>query len=386
MKLDLLSTGGVPWISAFVQSPRSLECFAREVTPLEVTRSLLDRTDAADGVLGSYVAVCADRATEQARDADRMFDAGAAPAPLCGVPIAVEHIINTNGIATSCGTASLRNWEPDHDAAVVDIFGKPVPCLWASSLPSSLRHPATPKNASAKQSMGTRLLVGRILEWVGRGHRRRPVLWRHRNGLRWLHRIPSAMCGLAGLKPSHSRVSRFGVYPLCETLDTIGPMVRSAEDAALMFAAIARPDDLDSMSAETAGPVSSFRSAKGLRIGIASDRMELLDQSAKHAIQTAISALTDAGAIAVEIALAGCEAIGRHFLRLTAVEAAQAHLEISADAHSLRGLSVYFNSWALLSSSTCRKSCSAVPHAFATSHQVQAGPCSSKNPDKSVRQ
>jgi Asp-tRNA(Asn)/Glu-tRNA(Gln) amidotransferase A subunit family amidase len=79
-------------------------------------------------------------------------------------------------------------------------------------------------------------------------------------------------------------------------------MARSAEDAALMFAVIARPDARNSTSAETAGPISSFRSAKGLRIGIAGDRMELLDQSTKHAIQTAISALTDAGAIAVEAA------------------------------------------------------------------------------------
>jgi amidase len=156
------------------------------------------------------------------------------------------------------------------------------------------------------------------------------------------------MCGLAGLKPSYSRVSRFGVYPLCEMLDTIGPMARSAENAALMFAAIARLADRDSTSAQTAGPASSFRSAKGLRIGTASDRMELLDQSTKHAIQTAISALTDAGTIAVEISLSDCEAIGRHCLRLTTVEAAQAHQEIFPDAHipklGPRGLSVYFNS------------------------------------------
>jgi amidase len=81
-----------------------------------------------------------------------MFDAGTAPGPLCGVPIAGKDIINTNGIATSCGTASLRNWKPDHDAAVVEylrqagaeLMGKLTTLEFAISSRPEMRQPNNP--------------------------------------------------------------------------------------------------------------------------------------------------------------------------------------------------------------------------------------------------
>ena len=130
---------------------------------------------------------------EQAHDADRMFDVGTAPRPLCGVPVAVKDIINTNGIATSCGTASLWNGKPDYDAAVVEYLRQAVAVLMGNLATFAFAISSHPEMPQSNNPWGRGDWFGRILEWVGRGHRCGPVLWRHRNGLRWLHRIPSAI-------------------------------------------------------------------------------------------------------------------------------------------------------------------------------------------------
>lgn len=276
------------------------------VSPLELTRSMLARIDRLDGRLKSYATVTADLALEQAARAHAEIAGGRYRGPLHGVPLAVKDLCFTRGVRTMGGCAILAQHVPDFDATVVVrlreagavLLGK----LNLTEGAMAGYHPAfaIPENPwrashwSGVSSSGSGAATAAALAYATLGSDTGGSI-----------RHPSAACGVVGLKPTWGRVSRYGVLPLAESLDHVGPMARCSLDAAMVLQAIAGRDDSDPTSLPD--PVADLlcradRGVKGLRIGWdeAFTRTDLAEDFA-DAVARAVHVMQDLGATIVPV-------------------------------------------------------------------------------------
>jgi amidase len=244
----------------------------KEVSPVELTQAMLERIAALDGKLYSYLTVTADLALRQARAAEQEIAKGTYRGPLHGVPIAVKDLCYTTGIRTTCASKILADWVPDYNATVVEklnaagavLLGKLGMTEFAlSGYHPSIHPPVNPWAADrwpGASSSGSGAATAASLCFGSLGSDTGGSI-----------RFPSASCGIVGVKPTYGRVSRYGVFPLGETLDHIGPMTRSVLDAAVMLRAIAGFDPKDPTTRRVT--VRDYldtiaNGVKGLRIGV----------------------------------------------------------------------------------------------------------------------
>jgi amidase len=244
---------------------------AGKVSASEATRATLDRIRANSG-LNAYITVMGDSALPAAAQADNELRAGRSRGPLHGVPVAVKDLCWTKGVPTTCASRVLRGWRPDASATVVErleaagaiIVGK----LNLTEFAVAWYHPELP---APLNPWGRALWPGASSSGSGVATAAGLCFGSLGSDTGGSIRFPSAACGIVGLKPTWGRVSRYGVFPLGESLDHIGPMTRTVTDAALMLAAIAGHDPKDETS--LAAPVEDYAAAleqgvNGLRIGI----------------------------------------------------------------------------------------------------------------------
>lgn len=244
---------------------------ARELSPVEVTRALLERIDKLDGHLKSYATVTAELALAQAAQAEREIGNGTYRGPLHGVPVAVKDLCFTKGIRTMGGCAVLADHVPDHDATVVArlreagavLLGKLN--LTEGAMAGYNPQFAIPENPwlashwSGVSSSGSAAATAAGLAYATLGTDTGGSI-----------RHPSAACGVVGLKPTWGRVSRHGVLALAESLDHIGPMTRCSLDAGIVLQAIAGRDAQDPTSLPDPVADMTARAAdgiQGLRVG-----------------------------------------------------------------------------------------------------------------------
>jgi len=302
---------------------------ARQLTSVDVTGAILDRIAKLDPRLKAYATLTGERALADARARDLETAAGRSRGRLHGVPVAVKDLCNTEGVPTAAGMAIHRNNVPAKDATVVArlkaagavILGK----LQMTEGAFGVHHPsiAAPLNPwneaywTGASSSGSGAATAAGLCYASLGSDTGGSI-----------RFPSTMNGLTGLKPSWGRVSRAGVFALADSLDHVGPMARSALDAALMLGAIAGadPDDPTASPLEVPDYAQSIASGvRGKRIGLATNMCDL-DQDSQRALDGAAKGLRDAGASIVDVALpANFEQGARDWLPLCAVETALAH-------------------------------------------------------------
>jgi amidase len=281
---------------------------SREVSPVELTRALLERIGSVDAALKSYATVTADRAMAAADEAEKEIAAGRYRGVLHGVPIAVKDLCYTRGIATKGGLAVRRDFVPGYDATVVAkleaagavLLGKLNLTEGAmAGYHPEFDIPVNPWRAdywSGASSSGSGVATAAGLCYASLGSDTGGSI-----------RFPSMANGIVGLKPTYGRVSRYGVLPLAESLDHIGPMTRSVADAAVVFECIAGHDVRDSTTLDDPVPalVAGLDAGiEGMRIGI--DR----EYSA---------AGTDPGLIdAIDVALGVLESLGAQIVELRA--------------------------------------------------------------------
>ncbi len=221
---------------------------ARELSPLEVTRALIERTKRLEPALGAYITFTPETALEDARRAEREILAGGYRGPLHGVPVAMKDHIHSAGVRTTFGSRVFADCVPDADATVVArlrqagavLFGKtnlPELC-WAESFKD---HPyAIPRNPwnldhhPGISSPGSAIVVAAGMTYGALGTDTGGSI-----------RTPAMFCGITGLKPTYGRISIQGMLPLARGLDHIGPMARSALDCAILLDALAGHDPLD---------------------------------------------------------------------------------------------------------------------------------------------
>lgn len=243
-----------------------------EVTSVQLTTSLLERIDTVDARLGSYVEVLRDRALAEAAEADAARARGVDGGPLLGVPVAVKDMFCIEGEPMAAGMAIRRDFRAPSDATVIERLRQAGAVLLGTlKLPEAVyaEHrdpfpaPLNPWDAdiwSGASSSGSGVAVAAGLCFGSIGSEAGGSL-----------RLPAAANGVTTLKPTWGRVSRHGAFELAATLDHVGPMARSAADAAALLAAIAGPDPRDPTA--VAEPVPDLRSivdrgVEGLRIGV----------------------------------------------------------------------------------------------------------------------
>jgi aspartyl-tRNA(Asn)/glutamyl-tRNA(Gln) amidotransferase subunit A len=278
-------------------------------TSVEVTRHFLGRIDRANQSLNAFITVTPERAMDAARRADTAIARGEG-GPLTGVPLAHKDIFCTDGVLTSCGSRMLSNFVAPYDATVVErlaaagmvALGKTNMDEFAMGSSNETSHYGPVRNpwdgtrVPGGSSGGSAAAVAARLAPVATGTDTGGSI-----------RQPAALTGLTGFKPTYGRVSRYGMIAFASSLDQAGVLAQSAEDAALVLAAMAGHDARDSTSVDA--PVPDYaaglgRTMRGLRIGIIREFFgEGLEEGTGRAVKVALDAYQSIGAKLIEVSL-----------------------------------------------------------------------------------
>ena len=302
-----------------------------ELSAVQVTESVLARIATLEPQLHSYARVLADQALATATRLDRERSAGKPLGPLHGIPIAVKDLLDTRGVVTASGTTVMSDRVPDEDATVVTrlkqagavIIGKTQLTEGAFAVHHpAIEPPRNPWNVAhwtGVSSSGSGVAVAAGLAYGALGTDTGGSI-----------RFPAASCGLVGIKPTYGRVSRHGAFPLGESLDHIGPMTRTVEDAARLLHVIAGADPADSTTLPD--PVPDYPAmladrVAGLVIGIDWRYVsEGVDAPVVATVREALEVFVALGARVVEIRMP--ETLGelvRGWNLTCGVECARAH-------------------------------------------------------------
>jgi amidase len=305
---------------------------AGDISPVELTRMMLDRIHTLDPRLHSYATVMADEALAAAHAAEREIQSGNYRGPLHGVPIAVKDLLYTKGVPTRGGLKVLADFVPEFDATVVSrlnaagavLLGKLTTTEGAMvGYHRDFDIPVNPWGEdywAGVSSSGPGVATAAGLCFASLGTDTGGSI-----------RFPAMANGIVGLKPTYGRVSRHGLLPLAETLDHVGPMTRSVRDAAIVLEAIAGHDPADPTSLDA--PVPSMldeigRGVEGVRIGL--DRayaLDSVDPGLASAIEVAVGDLERLGAQVVGVQVPDVTAVLAAWPVICAAEAVQAHRE-----------------------------------------------------------
>jgi aspartyl-tRNA(Asn)/glutamyl-tRNA(Gln) amidotransferase subunit A len=294
------------WLSAYEARERLR---AGDVSAEELTRAHLERIEQVDGALGAFLTVTAEMALTQARAADRRLRDGD-PAPLLGVPIALKDLFVTQGVRTTCGSRMLESFVPIEDGTVTRklydagavLLGKTNMDEFAmgSSNENSAFRPVHNPWALDRVPGGS---SGGSAAAVAAGEV--PLAFGTDTG--GSVRQPAALCGVAGLKPTYGRVSRYGIVAFASSLDQVGPFARDVRDIALALGVIAGHDPCDSTSLPD--PVPNYLagldgSVAGMRLGVPREYfVPGMEPDVQAAIQKALDVLKDLGAELQEVSL-----------------------------------------------------------------------------------
>jgi aspartyl-tRNA(Asn)/glutamyl-tRNA(Gln) amidotransferase subunit A len=274
-----------------------------------VTQAHLDRISAVDGSVHALLHRCDERALCRAAAIDERVRSGEV-LPLAGVPVIVKDVLHVPGLPTTCGSKVLEGYQPPFGATVVDrieaagaiILGKSNMdefAMGSSTENSAYRPTRNPWNLDrvpGGSSGGSAAAVAASMAPLALGTDTGGSI-----------RQPAAFCGIVGLKPTYGRVSRYGLVAFASSLDQVGPMARTVEDAALLAGVIAGNDPRDATSADVTVPdfpAAIAQGAEGLRIGIPWAFLEHdVDAAIMACFRQALDRLAEAGATLVDVQL-----------------------------------------------------------------------------------
>jgi aspartyl-tRNA(Asn)/glutamyl-tRNA(Gln) amidotransferase subunit A len=301
-----MSTDNLAYATIAEVAPRLA---AGEISPVELTRACLDRIDRLDGQINAFITLLADSALNEAIRAEQEIRRGGYRGPLHGIPIAHKDLFATRSVRTTAGSSILADVVPDEDATVVArlrqsgsiLLGKLNMHEFAAGGTNENRHYGAVHNpwdlrcipGGSSGGSAAALAAGMCLAATG-------------SDTAGSIRIPSALCGTTGIKPTYGRVSCSGAVPLSWSLDHAGPMTRGVEDAALLLNVMAAFDTRDSASVER--PPEDFGAGLqagvgGVRIGIPHGYFDAqpLQADVARACSAAAQVLVDLGATPVDV-------------------------------------------------------------------------------------
>ncbi len=273
----------------------------KQVSCAELTKSYLDEIEKSNGELNAYVNVTPDEALKTAEAVDKKLAAGEEIGMLEGVPMTLKDNISTKGIETTCCSKILTGYKPIYNATVwellqeqnavmlgktnMDEFAMGSSC--ETSYFGGAANPFDTNHVAGGSSGGVSSAVGGNIAAYGLGSDTGGSI-----------RQPASFCGVVGLKPTYGAVSRYGLIAYASSLDQIGPITKSVEDAAVVFDAISKQDKRDSTSKGSAKATFDTlnNDIKGMKIGIAREYLDGVRDDVKEAVLEAAKVYESLGA------------------------------------------------------------------------------------------
>ncbi|MFP6692375.1 MAG: Asp-tRNA(Asn)/Glu-tRNA(Gln) amidotransferase subunit GatA [Pirellulales bacterium] len=283
---------------------------AGELTSVEVVHAFLDQIESHDAEIKAFIHVHADAAVARAEEIDGRRAAGQPVGKLGGLPVAVKDVVCIRDELTTCASRMLEGFRPPYDATVVeklraagavllgktnmDEFAMGGSCENSAFFPT--HNPWDAERIPGGSSGGAAACVAARMAPLSIGSDTGGSI-----------RQPAGACGVVGLKPTYGRVSRYGLVAFASSLDQIGPLAATVEDAALLLEVIAGPDPRDSTSINRGVPAFSAavaRPLEGLRLGLVREHFgEGLDGEVEAAVREAIRVYEALGATIEDISL-----------------------------------------------------------------------------------
>ncbi|NJL01868.1 MAG: Asp-tRNA(Asn)/Glu-tRNA(Gln) amidotransferase subunit GatA [Spirulinaceae cyanobacterium RM2_2_10] len=286
---------------------------AKERSAIEITQEFLDRIQALEPQVRSFLHITADQAIATAKQVDAQIAAGEPIGMLAGIPIGIKDNLCTQGVPTTCASRILENFVPPYESTVTAklkaagavMVGKTNLdefAMGSSTENSGFQVTSNPWDLTrvpGGSSGGSAAAVAAEECVVALGSDTGGSI-----------RQPASLCGVVGMKPTYGRVSRFGLVAFASSLDQIGPLARSVEDAAILLSAIAGHDRYDSTSLDVPVPDyaqllrPNFRPKSRLRIGVIKETFGSgLDSVVEEKVKAAVEQLQELGA---EIQIVSC--------------------------------------------------------------------------------
>jgi aspartyl-tRNA(Asn)/glutamyl-tRNA(Gln) amidotransferase subunit A len=292
----------------------------RKISPVEITNLFLERIEKHNPTLNAYLTVTRDSALAAARESEKRIKQKRARGPLEGIPIALKDNIWTRGIRTTAGSKFLENFVPEEDATVTAslqragaiLLGKTNLHEFAYGITTNNPHYGSTRNpwdtsripGGSSGGSAAAIAAGLCVASVG-------------TDTGGSIRIPAALCGIVGLKPTFGRVSCLGVVALAPTFDHVGPLARTAADAALILGIIAGRDPLDASTLSqprfksfagvrqlTQRMRPQFSKKRPLKLGLPREYFfKGLSENVREAVKSAVQSFEELGAIVEEVSL-----------------------------------------------------------------------------------
>jgi aspartyl-tRNA(Asn)/glutamyl-tRNA(Gln) amidotransferase subunit A len=320
---------------------------SRRASSVDLVHACLDRIARHDRDLGTFITLTSDSALDEAKRADADLANGVDRGPLHGIPIALKDLYDTAGVRTTAGSRIFADRVPDRDSAVVErlrsagavFLGKLNLHEWALGVTNQNPHfgptcnPWDTSRIPGGSSGGSAVAVASGFCFMSPGSDTGGSI-----------RIPASLCGIAGLKPTHGRVSLRGAIALSWTLDHAGPLARTVGDLALALNAIAGHDPLDPSSSDV--PTDDYTS--GIEDGVKDVRVVVptnyffddVDPEIGAAVREAARVLSSLGASVTEVALPRAELLVPTQRAILLTDAAAVHREHLRDRAADIGVDV----------------------------------------------
>jgi aspartyl-tRNA(Asn)/glutamyl-tRNA(Gln) amidotransferase subunit A len=304
----------------------------KEVSPVELTQAALERISALNPQLNAFITVLEDRASAAAKAAEQEMMSGQRRGPLHGIPIALKDLCATKGVRTTAGSKILRDHIPTDDATVALRLAEAGTILLGKTHMNEFAYGPDGDNGHygrVRNPWNLERITGGSSSGSGAALAASLCLGALGSDTGGSIRIPAALCGIAGLKPTYGRISRYGLTPLSWSLDHAGPMAKTVEDVALLLQAMAGYDAKDSGSAQL--PVPNYGAAlsgevRGLRIGIPREYFfDMLDPEVEGAVRQAIEVLRSLGASLHDVSWPALRYVTLAALIIVLVEASVFH-------------------------------------------------------------
>ena len=294
----------------------------KEITSLELTKSVLARIDEVEGDVQAYLTFTREEALAQAKAVDEKIAKGEEIAFLEGIPGAIKDNICTKGIKTTCASKILQKFVPPYDATVMQKLDAQNPVVlgktnldefaMGGSTENSAYHPTcNPWNTDCVPGGSS----GGSAAAVAAG----TAVWALGSDTGGSIRQPASFCGVVGMKPTYGRVSRYGLVAYASSLDQIGPITKDVTDCAHILNIIAGRDEMDSTSLDVQVPdftKALVQDVKGLKIGLPKEYfVKGMDPEVEAAVKNGVKELEKLGAEVVEISLPNTDyAISTYYL------------------------------------------------------------------------
>ncbi|MEE1219852.1 MAG: Asp-tRNA(Asn)/Glu-tRNA(Gln) amidotransferase subunit GatA [Ruminococcus sp.] len=267
----------------------------------ELTKSYLEEIEKANSELNAYVNITSEQAYKTAEKVDKKIANGEEIGMLEGVPMSLKDNISTKGIETTCCSKILSGYKPIYNATVWDILSSENAVLLGKTNMDEFAMGSSCENSCFGASLNpfnTACVSGGSSGGAASSVAANVAAYSLGSDTGGSIRQPASFCGMVGLKPTYGAVSRYGLIAYASSLDQIGTVTKSVEDASIVFDAISKQDPMDSTSKGFAGKTFSKldNDIKGLKIGVAKEYFEGIRDDVKEAVLNAVKAYESLGA------------------------------------------------------------------------------------------